>query len=507
MRSFTLFVLLGCTHIVVAQSSPTSTSTGSASSTSPSAVTQPATQQQVSDLQKTLDVALARLKDASSTGVPFGKFSFSKTVQVYTPTQKALRLLPDALPTDDKKIIVSLVQQRAKFMNFPFSSDKNKYITGTINRKRKFKELTITIPPSGTTTAIQTYSVTIFRRDFDDCDSTPSVKDSVKYVLISIHSGMINRIQVDAGDHTYSNTRAPLLLRSLNTRLTDRLYSEDGTTFITFGTVNGIVSSYQPRTSRPYLIDNEEHYFTPSAHKGEDSLMLRVNTDSDNYVKIRFFTDLLGLADQRNPVTQIEGTIRVVLNSIPLRDTRKFLFQHVQLRIGSGYFDSKQDTLRLNGADTARTELFRKANWYGNFKVAVLSHRGNVDADLLVGLDGRLIEHVYTNQLKDRTIFVGGPLAEAAFRYTLGPNATLNLHAGTIFTRSSRQPVIDNNSRMYALPYVSAEADYAPFNSSQSRIFFRLNHYWNWTIAEPTITQVQLGYSGTLNGLLGGKRE
>lgn len=514
MRLILLFFLFIYTYELLAQgevrrgASSTVSSTSTVSTTG--VTTQPAVEEQVSDLQKTVAELKSRLSQSNDTGFPFGKFTFSKKINVYTltPTQRALKLIPSSLHEDDRKMIVSLIQQGYRSNSFQSTQASNRQISFEVGRQKSFLggkkpwKLSITSPQSQSLAPIN-YTVYVFKDDFFGNDEKSS-SESVDHVLISIQSGTISRIQVDAGGYTFSNKRSPILLRHISSRSTDRLFTEDNSQFIKFGSSEGIIKSYYPYTAKPYLIDDQEHHFTPSKD-GEDTLLLSLKTDSDNYVKIRFFTDLLGLANQRNPLTQIEGTVRVVLNSIPIYETRKSLIHHIQLRVGNGRFDSNLDTLRLSGADTAHTELFRKANWYGNLKLALLSHRGNVDADLLIGLEGRLVKHVFADQLKDRTVFVGGPLIEAAFRYTLGPNASLNLNSGVISSRANRQPDIANNNRRYALAYVSAEADYAPFNSPRSRIFFRLNHYWNWTIAEPTITQVQLGYSGTLSGILGSK--
>jgi hypothetical protein len=472
------------------------------------------------DMNKSLDSTRKQLDTSKKASTDLQKQITEKRDSIKTANQQLDQAIADLLKKEDSLEVISKIKLQPHIY---IHLDRD----GLVNKLNKEKDTAKrimdmrVIGPGGFRLFDSATIDTMARTGSYDRIHEFRKEVKLREVRIDVNEGVIREILVKTTYGIYRNRTEPIDLVHIGRRLDDRLYRDGEDKYSQEYVVLGEVIEYEPTRSFndiPYtqfdiLLRND------TTKHISDSYTIRESTSINTYFDVAVFTDLQGIAGQANGLAQITANAKFITNTVNIRGSAVIPFNFVSFMGGLSKFDNSYKGTPISKDDSVnRKDLLQRANYY-------LGVKANLIHAILSPYPKRLIQDIQLNMGYD---FVGSKLLRTTIKDTARPdlldttytNATMNqffIEPIISFTRyrnfnmaisvplfwvnvKNSAGVKNSKTEFWARP--SIELMYFSKRDSNSKLFFRYNHWINTKQDTNAFLQMQLGYSASISDLL-----
>lgn len=339
-------------------------------------------------------------------------------------------------------------------------------------------------------------------------------------VNIDVSEGVIRELIVKTNYGIYRNISSPIDLVRIGKRLDDRL-PRDGEAIYKHEYLKvGEVIEYIPKRSfndLPYT-QFSKTLLPDSLKPDRGSYLIQESTSINTYFDVAVYTDIKGISGEPNGIAQLSGNAKFITNTANIRNTATIFFNYVSFVGGFSKFDkSFKGTTLLSGDSISRKDLLQRATYNVGVKV-------NLFRGILSPYPKRLVQDM---QLNAGFNFIGANVLKSYVKDPASPDVLDTSYSNVTHNQVYIEPIIsfaryrnfnmaisaplsvislkessgiaNRKNEIWIRP--SVDLMYYAKRDSNSKIFFRYNHWINLQTKVDAFLQIQLGYSASITDL------
>lgn len=321
-------------------------------------------------------------------------------------------------------------------------------------------------------------------------------------VAVAINEGVIEHIRVyTKGGNTFSNTKSPIPLITIEKRFNDKLYNSRDNSFIFLKDA----VYFEANRRFNYFPENQElklkNIFNADSTITTDSKKLVAENGINSLVNLQVYSDMLAVfGNEANGLIQFEANSKFYLHRGTYRNKYIYKpFDAIEPFFHFSRIDSKFDTISLaTGQQVNRMELFRRYTYAVGLDVNLLraDFRPHNSFEWKLGyMYSSSNLNVDGNEL---SAALHTPYTELALKSKKLNNFTLDLRARYLLQKMNPNEYIDNDEWNQLFSF-RAGISYFPNKKKSDKIFLRFVNYLNLSDRKEDFSLLQLGFSKTIS--------
>jgi hypothetical protein len=251
--------------------------------------------------------------------------------------------------------------------------------------------------------------------------------------------------------------------------------------------------------------------------KEKDSYIVKEDNSINSYFELSAFTDVSGISGNANGIAQIAGSAKFITSTRNFCEGKNLMgLQFISFNGGLSKFDSEFKGTFVNQKDSvSRKDLFQRAQYTVGAKANIIrfvrspyprllfndlqinagfNFMGSKIADTLVKFTDTTYRTVTQNQL----------YIEPIISLSRQKNFNMSLSIPVFYQNVKASSFISNSGwEWWVCPSVNLM--YYSKRDSNSKLFFRYNHFISLNDKKQGFNQMQLGYSTSLSNVMQGK--